>query len=67
MSNFSCECCGKVIIDSPSGYITGCEHHPIEPRRLTLAEQVKMARAEVATWPPSVQEATRLPLDLMPK
>jgi len=30
MSNFSCEHCGTSICDSPSGYITGCEHYPIE-------------------------------------
>ena len=29
MSNFQCEKCGKNIIDSPTGYITGCKHYPI--------------------------------------
>lgn len=33
MSNFNCEKCKKTIIDTPSsGYITGCEHFPIEPK-----------------------------------
>lgn len=30
MSNFNCEQCGTAIIDSPAGYVTGCEHYPIE-------------------------------------
>lgn len=30
MSNFICEKCGVEIIDSPNGYMTGCEHYPIE-------------------------------------
>ena len=29
MSNFICEKCGKEIIDSPDGYVTGCEHYPV--------------------------------------
>ena len=28
MSSFYCEKCGTAIIDSPNGYITGCEHYP---------------------------------------
>lgn len=33
MSNFYCEKCGIAIIDSPHGYVTGCEHYPpdVEP------------------------------------
>ena len=27
MSNFKCDQCGTVCIDSPRGYISGCEHH----------------------------------------
>lgn len=31
MSNFTCEKCGTAIIDTPSrGYVTGCEHYPLE-------------------------------------
>ncbi len=30
MSNFQCSQCGTALIDSPTGYVTGCEHHPIE-------------------------------------
>lgn len=28
MSSFHCEHCGTAILDSPSGYTTGCEHYP---------------------------------------
>lgn len=30
MSNFVCPECGAIISDSPTGYVTGCEHYPIE-------------------------------------
>ena len=30
MSSFECEYCKTLIHDSPAGYITGCEHYPIE-------------------------------------
>ena len=30
MSSFYCEKCGTNIIDTPSGYITGCEHYPLD-------------------------------------
>lgn len=30
MSHFICEHCGAVLYDSPTGYVTGCEHYPIE-------------------------------------
>lgn len=30
MSNFHCKHCGTAIVDTPNGYITGCEHYPIE-------------------------------------
>lgn len=30
MSNFICDKCGAEIIDSPLGYVTGCEHYPVE-------------------------------------
>ena len=28
MSNFYCETCGAAVIDSPAGYVEGCEHYP---------------------------------------
>ena len=32
MSNFSCEKCGTNCYDTPYGYVTGCEHYPIEKK-----------------------------------
>lgn len=32
MSSFICEHCGTAIIDSDTGYVTGCEHYPVECR-----------------------------------
>lgn len=29
MSNFTCEHCASPVLDSPKGYVTGCEHYPI--------------------------------------
>lgn len=55
VSSFSCEKCGSDCIDTPNGYITGCEHYPItamgkrlsdnEPfTTMMLREQEKLAR-----------------------
>jgi ssDNA-binding Zn-finger/Zn-ribbon topoisomerase 1 len=30
MSNFICKKCGAAIYDTDFGYISGCEHYPIE-------------------------------------
>jgi len=30
MSNFNCDKCGTAIIDSPTGYVTSCEHYKAE-------------------------------------
>lgn len=30
MSSFICESCGTECIDTPEGYVTGCEHYPVE-------------------------------------
>lgn len=30
MSNFACEYCGTPSIDSRTGYVGGCKHHPPE-------------------------------------
>jgi hypothetical protein len=34
MSNYSCEICGRVQVDSERGYIAGCAHHPPERERM---------------------------------
>jgi hypothetical protein len=28
MSNFLCDKCNRPNIDSPTGYVAGCQHHP---------------------------------------
>ena len=38
MSNFYCEKCGKPCIDSPIGYVTGCEHYPADVMPLPADE-----------------------------
>ncbi|MFK5951028.1 MAG: hypothetical protein QM500_19925 [Methylococcales bacterium] len=30
MSSFNCNECGQRCVDTDDGYITGCEHHPIQ-------------------------------------
>lgn len=32
MSSFNCEHCGKPILDTPRGYVTGCEHYPLSDK-----------------------------------
>lgn len=33
MSSFNCEKCGTPIIDTPRGYITECEHYPLDLKK----------------------------------
>jgi hypothetical protein len=33
MSSFLCEKCGATISDTPHGYVTGCDHYPLEQRK----------------------------------
>jgi len=40
MSSFICPFCGKQILDTPYGYITECEHYPLEMNE-EKAERVK--------------------------
>jgi len=30
VSSFYCEHCGTAIEDTPNGYVTGCNHYPME-------------------------------------
>ncbi len=39
-SSFMCDKCGKVINDTPQGYITGCEHYPVEVSK-SVAKRIK--------------------------
>lgn len=41
MSNFNCEHCGAACIDSPRGYVTGCEHYPAEGTTMKTATKEK--------------------------
>lgn len=43
-SNSICQECGKEIIDSQTGYITGCDHYPLDPM---LNYELKRARANI--------------------
>lgn len=36
MSNFACGKCGIANIDSPTGYVAGCQHYPPENRRYVV-------------------------------
>lgn len=40
MSSFKCEKCGKEIIDSPQGYVTECEHYPLEMSK-SIAKRIR--------------------------
>lgn len=30
MSSFYCPKCGVMLVDTPIGYVTGCEHYPAD-------------------------------------
>lgn len=45
MSSFTCEHCGKSIIDD-GGYITECEHYPMEGDAGDTAEQAPKEKSE---------------------
>lgn len=36
MSNFLCDKCGIANIDSPTGYVAGCQHYPPEHGRYVV-------------------------------
>lgn len=38
MSSFFCPHCGKSIIDTPNGYVTGCEHYPLETKNKSVKD-----------------------------
>ena len=47
MINMHCEQCGVLLIDSPRGYITGCEHHKPDIKKPNREERrlIAIARA----------------------
>lgn len=42
MSNFVCEQCGAEILDTPTGYTTGCPHYPLETLNAEFAYLPKL-------------------------
>lgn len=42
MSSFNCGYCGTPILDSPTGYTTGCKHYPLKENK-----EIELTRAEV--------------------
>lgn len=46
MSNFKCEHCGTDCIDSPRGYVIGCEHYPPDAKKQVI-DTSKITRFEV--------------------
>ena len=40
MSNFYCEKCGALIADSPTGYVSGCEHYPLNHTKLSSNNKI---------------------------
>lgn len=45
MSNFICDKCGTECVDSPRGYVTGCEHYPADVREIPEAEKQQIINA----------------------
>lgn len=43
MSTFECPECGALCVDTPTGYITGCNHYPVD-RRPTPEESASLKR-----------------------
>ncbi len=46
MSSFYCEICHQAIIDTPDGFTTECEHHPLEEMNISHEDLVKKLRKE---------------------
>jgi len=57
MSSFNCEHCGEAIIDTPNGFITGCEHYP-EGRRMKKKGGPKKYEIEYKLREPSKVRGT---------
>ena len=49
MSSFVCSACGTLIIDSPRGYLTGCEHWPLEGQEKESGSEVVASVQETST------------------
>ena len=58
MSNFICEKCGVSILDSDMGYITGCEHYPVE-----VSKSTKKRVAVLKAWSEKNKGVMTMPCD----
>lgn len=55
MSNYRCEHCNTDIIDTPRGYITECEHYPLELATVARRSPIlAMADCLSGKWPEAV-------------
>ena len=50
MSNFKCEKCGTVCYDTPNGYITGCEHYPVDTKRENALKELTKQAEELGLY-----------------
>ncbi len=46
MSHFMCEICGTVITDSEYGYVTGCDHYPMDNPGLAEIKKMEYLRSK---------------------
>jgi hypothetical protein len=62
VSNFTCQQCGTDIIDSPNGYVTGCEHWPIEGASREVT-RFNMYESTYDEWKTKVSDHKTVPVD----
>lgn len=43
MSSFNCEHCHAMCTDTEFGYVTGCEHYPVNPKHLRQWYQKRLS------------------------
>jgi hypothetical protein len=61
VSSFHCPECGTAILDTPQGYITGCEHYPpepfvLKPEKETMAEFLGQNSAKLFSQNPTQRD-----------
>ena len=49
MSSFYCCNCGAAIIDSDTGYTTGCKHYPLERKKVNVERKNNAVVSYVAS------------------
>ena len=58
MSSFNCEHCHAMCTDTECGYVTGCEHYPVNPKHLRqwyLLRLEKIQRELLFIWDVSIE------------